>query len=66
MDSLLLRGRLWNLKHKDYEILRKEPEYASWMYVFGFCANHFTVFINDLKSLGSLEEVNDFDKEQRF
>lgn len=65
-DSLLLQGRLWDISFQDYEILRKESEYASWMYVFGFCANHFTVFVNELKPQGSLEEVNEFLKSNNF
>ncbi|MGV3510116.1 MAG: DUF1338 domain-containing protein [Sphingobacteriaceae bacterium] len=66
MDKLLLKGRLWKLSSKNYELLQKESEYASWMYVFGFCANHFTVLVNELKTLGSLEEVNDFLKTKGF
>lgn len=57
-DSLMLKGRLWSISQEDYDILQKESEYASWMYIFGFCANHFTVFVNELKTLNSLEEVN--------
>jgi len=30
------------------------------MYVFGFRANHFTVFVNHLKTLKSIEEINEF------
>lgn len=66
MDTLLLQGRLWKLSAEEYEILRKESEYASWMYVFGFCANHFTVFVNALTTLKSLEEVNELLKNKGF
>lgn len=66
MDSLLLKGRLWKLSSKEYDLLQKESEYASWMYVFGFCANHFTVFVNKLKNHKSLEEVNDLLKSAGF
>jgi hypothetical protein len=66
MHKLLLKGRLWDLSFSDYELLRKESEYASWMYVFGFCANHFTVYVNALKSFGSLQEVNEFLKDKGF
>ena len=65
-EELLLKGRLWKLSAAAYETLRKESEYASWMYIFGFCANHFTVFVNALKSFGSLEEVNSFLKDNGF
>ena len=66
MDELLLKGRLWHINQSDYELLRKESEYASWMYVFGFCANHFTVFVNALKTLHTLQEVNEFLKSKGF
>jgi len=62
MNTLLLKGRLWDLDYEDYDFLQKESEYASWMYVYGFCANHFTVFVNYLKTFKSLQEVNDFVK----
>lgn len=57
-DSLMLKGRLWDISMEEYDVLLKESEYASWMYIFGFCANHFTVLVNELKTLNSLEEVN--------
>jgi hypothetical protein len=66
LNQLLLKGRLWDLTFKDYEILVKESEYASWMYAFGFCANHFTVFVNALKTFKTLEEVNEFLKGKGF
>lgn len=66
MSTLLLQGRLWDINFQDYEILRKESEYASWMYIYGFCANHFTVFVNYLKTFNTLEEVNDFLKANGF
>lgn len=54
-------GRSWNnIKYETYELLRKESEYAAWMYVYGYMANHFTVKINALKSFESLETVNDY------
>jgi len=49
-----------------YEKLRKESEYAAWLYVNGFCANHFTVSVNGLKKFDSLEKVNTFLKSHGF
>lgn len=49
-----------------YEELRKESEYAAWVYAFGFRANHFTVSINHLKSINSIEKVNELLKENGF
>lgn len=49
-----------------YELLRKESEYAAWLYVNGFCANHFTVSINHLKKFDTIHKVNDFLKSKGF
>jgi len=58
--NLVLTGRPWSKpSHQLYEKLREESEYAAWMYLYGFCANHFTVNVNELKGFESLEAVND-------
>jgi len=49
-----------------YELLLLESEYAAWVYINGFRANHFTVRINDNKHLDSLHKVNAFLKENGF
>lgn len=49
-----------------YERLRSESEYAAWLYVNGFCANHFTVSVNHLKKLDSIQKVNAFLKQHGF
>ncbi|AZQ62407.1 DUF1338 domain-containing protein [Flammeovirga pectinis] len=65
--NLLLSGRTWGQpSHKIYEKLLKESEYAAWMYVFGFRANHFTIYCNKLKNFTTLESVNEFLKEHKF
>lgn len=46
--------------HQIFEKLRTESEYAAWLYVNGFCANHFTVSVNHLRKFDSLQKVNDF------
>ena len=56
-------GRLWEISYADYEKLRAESEYAAWMSAFGFCANHFTVFVNALTTFDSLELLNAFLKD---
>ena len=67
IDELLFSKRLWEpINYASYEALRQESEYAAWMYVFGFRSNHFTVFVNYLKTLESLEDMNDFLKENGF
>lgn len=60
-------GRTWgDISFETYETLRKESEYAAWMYVYGYMANHFTVKVNALSSFDSLEAVNDFLEENGF
>lgn len=60
-EELLYSGVTWKpLSHKVYQELLKESEYAAWTYVFGFCANHFTVNVNALDTFRELQEVNDF------
>ncbi len=49
-----------------YEKLRTESEYAAWLYVNGFCANHFTVSVNRLNKYDSIEKVNAFLKSHGF
>ncbi|MBP2833560.1 DUF1338 domain-containing protein [Aquimarina sp. U1-2] len=66
-EKLILKGRVWATPSLQvYEKLLQESEYAAWMYVNGFCSNHFTININSLKSFKSLQEVNDFLKSNDF
>ncbi len=65
--GLIYSGRLSGLPSFEVcEKLRKESEYAAWLYVNGFCANHFTVSVNYLKKYDSLEKVNAFLKQNGF
>lgn len=52
--------------YKTYEKLRIESEYAAWLYVYGFRANHFTVSVNALKEYDTIEKVNTFLKTNGF
>lgn len=66
-DDLIFSGRIWGKpSFKIYEKLQEESEYAAWLYVFGFCANHFTVSVNNLNKLNSIEKVNEFLKQKGF
>ena len=49
-----------------YEKLRKESEYAAWVAVYGYRANHFTISINHLNQFNSIQGVNEFLKENGF
>lgn len=66
-DELIYAGNVWGKPSFEvYEQLRKESEYAAWVYVYGFRANHFTVSVNGLKKLDTLEKVNQFLKNKGF
>ncbi|AUC85146.1 DUF1338 domain-containing protein [Polaribacter sp. ALD11] len=65
--ELVFKGRLWEQpSFVVYEKLQEETEYAAWLYVNGFCSNHFTVDVNELDTFSSLQEVNLFLKENGF
>ena len=65
--ELVFKGRLWEQPSVEvYEQLQLETEYAAWLYVNGFCSNHFTVDVNKLDTFDSLQEVNEFLKEHGF
>ncbi|MBE0647942.1 MAG: DUF1338 domain-containing protein [Bacteroidales bacterium] len=49
-----------------YKKLREESEYAAWLYVNGFRANHFTVSVNHLQKYDSIQKVNEFLKRNGF
>jgi hypothetical protein len=66
-NELIYSGNLWGTPSFEvYSQLREESEYAAWLYVYGFCANHFTVSINYLKKLTTIEKVNAFLKSKGF
>ncbi len=66
-DELIYAGNIWGTP--DYSIylkLKEESEYAAWVYVYGFRANHFTVNINALNKYDKIEKVNQFLKDNGF
>lgn len=66
-DELIFSGNVWGKpRYAIYEKLRNESEYAAWLYVHGFRANHFTVNINALKNFEEITQVNQFLKENGF
>jgi len=65
--DFVVSGRLWTpIKHETYLKFKEESEYAAWMSVFGFRANHFTLLINRLKTFKDLQEFNQFLKSSGF
>lgn len=66
-DELIFSGQIFGKpSFASYEKLRKESEYAAWLYVYGYCANHFTVSVNSLKTLPEVCLVNKFLKQNGF
>lgn len=66
-EDLIFAGNLSGVPSFEiYEKLRTESEYAAWLYVNGFCANHFTVSVNHLKNFDSIQKVNEFLKLHGF
>lgn len=65
--QLIFKGRPWNpVAYKTYEQLRQESEYAAWVYVYGYRANHFTVSVDHLKHFDHIEDVNQLLKDAGF
>lgn len=65
-DDFLWSGRHWAINLEDYAVLLAESEYAAWMYVWGFRANHFTVSINHLENYSNIVAVNQLLKDNQF
>ncbi|MCF8373806.1 MAG: DUF1338 domain-containing protein [Bacteroidales bacterium] len=66
-DELIFSGQVFGKpSFTTYQSLREESEYAAWLYVYGFCANHFTVSINSLKTMPEICLVNKFLKQNGF
>lgn len=66
-EEMIFAGNVWGSpSYETYNKLREESEYAAWLYVFGFCTNHFTVNVNALKKYDSIEKVNQFVKDNGF
>jgi hypothetical protein len=60
-DELIFSGSPWEVPSFEvYKQLRNESEYAGWIYIHGYRANHFTVNVNALKKYDSVQKVNQF------
>lgn len=65
--DLVYGGSIWGrIPFETYNRLREESEYAAWLLVYGYRANHFAVKVNELKSFSSLQEVNSFIKSNGY
>jgi len=66
-DGIIFSGNIWGTPSFEvYSKLKEESEYAAWVYVYGFRANHFTVSINALNKFDTIEKVNQFLKDKGF
>lgn len=54
------------VEHGVYERLLRESEYAGWLAAFGIRANHFTILVNALRTLDSLEALNAWLESESF
>lgn len=65
-DALVTSGRHWEISYEKYKELYSISEYVAWFYVYGFRANHFTVYINDLENFDNIEDINAFLKQNSY
>ena len=65
-SNFFFSGRPWNVSLSQHETLLKESDYGAWMAAIGYRANHFTVFINNLKRYSDIYTLNDFLKSKGF
>ena len=56
--ELTLTCRHWKATYHNYLTLSRESEYAAWVYAHGIIPNHFTVSVNHLRTIHSLQELN--------
>lgn len=65
--DLVNSGNVWGTPLYDtYLKLKEESEYAAWLYIYGFRANHFTVSVNALKKYNDIHQLNQFLKDKGF
>src|SRR5690606_6860118 len=65
--EVLWAGRLWPaVSYETYQKLLDESEYAGWVAAIGLRANHFTIGVNHLKTLPTLESLLDFVEDQGY
>ncbi len=65
--DLVYKGSIWGkIPFETYNKLREESEYAAWLLVYGYRANHFAIKVNELKNFKSLQEVNAFVKNNGY
>tara|TARA_R110000868_G_scaffold132380_2_gene343165 strand:- start:98374 stop:99168 length:795 start_codon:yes stop_codon:yes gene_type:complete len=66
ISELFSKRIYWQPSFSIYQKLAKESEYAAWLYAWGFRTNHFTVSVNQLKAINTIEKVNQLLKKNNF
>jgi hypothetical protein len=56
-------GRPWNITSDEYQSLKNESDYGSWVGAIGYRPNHFTVSINELTTNNDIYKLNEFLKD---
>lgn len=65
--ELVYKGSIWGkIPFETYNKLREESEYAAWLLVYGFRANHFAIKVNELNKFRSLQDINSFIKNHGY
>jgi hypothetical protein len=65
--EIIHSGSVWGKPNYETDLkLKEESDYAGWLYVYGFRANHFTVSINELKKYNDIHKLNQFLKDRGF
>ncbi len=59
--DVMWAGRLWDpVPYATYQRLLEESEYAAWVAAIGIRANHFTISVNHLKTLPTMDDLLNF------
>ena len=63
-EDLSYSDRHWPASYATCQQLKKESDYATWVYAMGYRPNHFTRLVNALRAHPDIRQVNDFLREQ--
>ncbi|MGJ8682374.1 DUF1338 domain-containing protein [Paraglaciecola sp.] len=58
LKNFLYSGAHWQVTEEEYKTLAEHSEYAAWMSIWGFRANHFTISINHMQQINSVGDMN--------
>lgn len=58
VEELFSKKDIFKISYKEYQRLYSHSEYAAWLCSVGFRPNHFTINVNQLKTVESILELN--------